>query len=83
MYIKHIEKNVIQSMDEWASMKKPIELFSEMKKAAFKVTTYVFLGNIKESTFRATDTLFTDYRQGLMAPAINIPGFAFHKALKV
>ncbi|KAG7964800.1 hypothetical protein I3843_09G189000 [Carya illinoinensis] len=82
MYITHIEKNVIQSLDEWASMKKPFELFKEMKNATFKVTTFVFLGNIKESTFRATDTLFTDYRHGLMAPAINIPGFTFHKALK-
>ncbi|XP_041022949.1 beta-amyrin 11-oxidase-like [Juglans microcarpa x Juglans regia] len=82
MYIKHIEKNVIQFLDEWASMKKPIELVDELKKATFKITTFVFLGYIKESTFRATDTLFTDYRRGLMVPAINIPGFTFHKALK-
>ena len=36
MYIQHTEDIVINSLDEWASMKQPFELYTEIKRATFK-----------------------------------------------
>ncbi|XP_059428644.1 beta-amyrin 11-oxidase-like [Corylus avellana] len=82
MYIKHIEDVVINYLDEFASMNKPFELFTEMKMLTFKVVISIFMGSVSDSTFRATHKLYNDYHQGLLSMAIDIPGFAFHKALK-
>ena len=41
------------------------------------------MGSVKDSILWTTHNLYADYRKGLISMAINIPGFAFHKALKV
>jgi ent-kaurenoic acid hydroxylase len=74
---------VINSLDEWASINKPIEPSTEMKRAIFKVMTDIFMGSVNESTFSTTQNLFNDFFQGIVSMAIDIPGFAFHKAFKV
>jgi ent-kaurenoic acid hydroxylase len=74
---------VINSLEEFGSMNKPFEFFTEMKMVTFKVVTHIFMGSVTDSTFWTTHNLFNDYRQGLMSMAIDIPGFAFHKAFKV
>jgi ent-kaurenoic acid hydroxylase len=83
IYIKRIEEIVINSLDEWASMNKPFKLFTEMKRAIFKVMTHVFMGSVSDSTFSKTQNLFNDYFEGLLSMAIDIPWFSFHKAFKV
>lgn len=83
MYIQHTEDIVIDSFDEWASMKQPFEFYTEIKKATFKIMTHIFMGSVNDSTLWTTHNLYADYRKGLMSMAINIPGFAFHKAFKV
>ncbi|KAB1224115.1 Beta-amyrin 11-oxidase [Morella rubra] len=83
IYIEHIESTVISSLDEWANKKHPFELFTEMKRVTFKIITQNLMGSVNDSTFWATEHLYADYREGLISMAINIPGFAFNKALKV
>ncbi|XVE57482.1 hypothetical protein DITRI_Ditri04bG0094300 [Diplodiscus trichospermus] len=82
MYIGYIEDIVIHSLDEWASMKEPIEFLKEMRKVAFKVITHIFVGSSAESILGTVEKYYTDLNYGLKSAAINIPGFAFHKALK-
>ncbi|XP_059428652.1 beta-amyrin 11-oxidase-like [Corylus avellana] len=82
IYVEHIEDVVINSLDEWASMNKPFELLTEMKRAIVKAMTRIFIGSISDSTFSTTQNLFNDYFEGLVSMAIDIPGFAFHKAFK-
>ncbi|XP_017972617.1 PREDICTED: ent-kaurenoic acid oxidase 2 [Theobroma cacao] len=82
MYIGYIEDIVINSLDEWASMKEPIELLKEMRKVAFKVITHIFVGSSAESILGTVEKHYTDLNYGLKSAAINIPGFAFYKALK-
>ena len=77
------EDIVINSLDEWASMNEPFEFYTEIKRATFKIKTQLCMGSIKDSTLWTIQNLHADYRKGLMSVAINIPGFAFHKALKV
>lgn len=83
MYIEYIEDIVVHSLDEWASMKEPIEFLKEMRKVAFKVITHIFLGSSAESVLGTVEKHYTDLNFGLKSAAINIPGFAFYKALKV
>ncbi len=83
MYIKPTEDIVINSLDEWASMNEPFEFYTKIKRATFKIKTQLCMGSIKDSTLWTIQNLHADYRKGLMSMAINIPGFAFHKALKV
>ncbi|XVE84037.1 hypothetical protein DITRI_Ditri16bG0136500 [Diplodiscus trichospermus] len=84
MYIGYSEDIVIHSLDEWASIKlEPIELLTEMRKAAFKVITHIFVGCSAESIVGTVEKHYTDLIRGLKSAAINIPGFAFHKALKL
>ena len=83
MYIQHTEDIVINSLDEWASMKQPFELYTEIKRATFKIMMHIFMGSVKDSILWTTHNLHADYRKGLISMAIKIPGFAFHEALKV
>lgn len=83
MYIGYIEDIVITSLDEWSSMNEPIEFLKAMRKVAFKVITHIFVGSSAESILGTVEKYYTDLNYGLKAAAINIPGFAFHKALKV
>ncbi|GMY20773.1 beta-amyrin 11-oxidase-like [Fagus crenata] len=82
MYIKPTDDIVINSLDEWASLNEPFEFYTEIKRATFKIKTQLCMGSIKDSTLWTLQNLHADYRKGLMSMAINIPGFAFHKALK-
>ncbi|XVF11002.1 hypothetical protein REPUB_Repub07fG0231800 [Reevesia pubescens] len=82
MYIGYIEDIVIHSLDEWSSMKEPIEFLKEMRNVAFKVITHIFVGSSAESIMGSVEKQYTDLNYGLKSAAINIPGFAFYKALK-
>ncbi|XP_021890083.1 beta-amyrin 11-oxidase-like [Carica papaya] len=81
-YIPCMEDIAMTSLDEWASMQRPIEFLNEMRKAAFKVITHIWLGSHDDSTRKLMEKYYIDFSCGLKAVAINIPGFAFHKALK-
>nr|WNO46796.1 cytochrome P450 88H10 [Tripterygium hypoglaucum] len=82
MYIGLIENVLMTSFDEWASMNKPIELRFEIKHALFKVITNIFFGAQGYSFLVPLTKLFGEIGGGFFAKAINLPGFAYHKALK-
>lgn len=83
MYIEYIQDIVITSLDEWARRDKPIEFLTEIRKIAFKVINHIFLGSDSDSILESVEKYYTDLIYGLKSSAINIPGFAFHRALKV
>ena len=83
MYIGRIEGIVINFLEEMASMKNPVELSKEIKKVTYDVILHVFMGSDNHSTFKKMRSLFTDMHKGIFALGINLPGFAFHKALQV
>ncbi|KAG4134794.1 hypothetical protein ERO13_D08G178900v2 [Gossypium hirsutum] len=82
MYIGYIEEIVVNSLDEWSSMKEPIELLNEIRQFTFKVITHIFLGSTAESVMGSVEKRYADLTYGMKSAAINIPGFAFYKALK-
>ncbi|KAB2070641.1 hypothetical protein ES319_A08G168800v1 [Gossypium barbadense] len=82
MYIGYIEEIVVNSLDEWSSMKEPIELLNELRQFTFKVITHIFLGFTAESVMGSVEKRYADLNYGMKSAAVNIPGFAFYKALK-
>ncbi|KAB1199521.1 Beta-amyrin 11-oxidase [Morella rubra] len=81
-YIDLIEGIVATTLEEWASMKHPIELLTELRGVAFKVITNIFISTHSDSVISKVENLYSDLNAGLKSQAINLPGFVFHKALK-
>ncbi|XP_038905890.1 beta-amyrin 11-oxidase-like [Benincasa hispida] len=83
MYINYIQHTVINGLEEWASMKKPIELLTEIKKLTFKIIWNIFMGSSSiDSSIGEIEPLFTKTALGFISLPINFPGFIFHKSLK-
>ncbi|XP_008448714.2 beta-amyrin 11-oxidase-like [Cucumis melo] len=81
MYINDIEQTVMNGLEEWASMKSPIELLTEMKKLTFKVIWNIFMGSTS-SMGENESSLFYEVAAGFLSLPINFPGFGFHKSFK-
>ncbi|XP_021278869.1 beta-amyrin 11-oxidase-like [Herrania umbratica] len=82
LYIGHIEDIVIPSLEDLAGMNRPIKFFNEMKRIGFKVIAQIFLGSTQESVLSSMVKYYTELFPGVLSIPINLPGFAFHKALK-
>ena len=82
-YIDLIEGIVVNSLEEWASMNRPLELLAELRGVAFKVITNIFISTYSESVISSVENLYTDLNAGIKSQAINLPGFVFRRALKV
>nr|KJB25348.1 hypothetical protein B456_004G187100 [Gossypium raimondii] len=78
----HIEDVVITSLEELATMNRPIKFFNEMKTIALNVIAKVSLGSTQDSILWSMVKYYTELSPGILSMPINIPGFAFHRALK-
>lgn len=56
---------------------------TKLRKFTFKIIIYVFLSSESEHAMEALEREYKVLNHGVRAMAINIPGFAYHKALKV
>ena len=83
MYVECIERIVVDNLEEWSGSDRPVELLTELRKVAFKVITNIFMGPNSDSVIQEVRELYTDLNTGMKSQVINIPGFAFHKALQV
>lgn len=83
IYIGHVEGIVVTCLEEWSSMKKPVEFLLEMKTMAFKVLLHIFIGANTSDFIDKMEKLYTDFHLGFMSTAVDIPGTTFSKALKV
>lgn len=82
VYLKYIEKSVITSLDKWSQMG-DIEFLTQMRKLTFKIIVHIFFGAESDPVMEDLEKEYTTLNLGIRAMRINIPGFAFHKALKV
>ncbi|XP_021828341.1 ent-kaurenoic acid oxidase 2-like [Prunus avium] len=78
-YIKHV---TVSSLDELAKADRPIEFLSEIRKITFKIIMFIFLSCETGPMMETMEREYAILNHGLRAMAINLPGFAFHKALK-
>jgi len=76
---------VTSSLRAWAdesSSGRGIEFLTELRRMTFKIILQIFLGGADEATTRALERSYTDLNYGMRAMAINLPGFAYRRALR-
>ncbi|KAJ7950682.1 Cytochrome P450 family ent-kaurenoic acid oxidase [Quillaja saponaria] len=81
LYMGYVEDNVKCYLEKWTEMGE-IEFLTELRKLTFKIIMHIFLSSEKEQVMEALEKEYTTLNHGVRAMAINIPGFAYHKALK-
>lgn len=82
IYVNYIEEVVISSLEKWTTMGK-IEFLTQLRKLTFRIIMYIFLGSESEPVMEVLEKEYTTLNYGVRAMAINLPGFAYHKGLKV
>lgn len=82
LYLTYIEENVISSLEKWSNMGQ-IEFLTEIRKLTFKIIMHIFLSSESEPVMEALEKEYTILNHGVRAMHINVPGFAYYKALKV
>ena len=82
LYLTYIEENVKISLEKLAKMGQ-IEFLTELQWFTFKIIIHIFPSLENELTMMVLEREFTTLDYGVSAMAINIPGFAYHKALRV
>ncbi|XP_019253034.1 PREDICTED: beta-amyrin 11-oxidase-like [Nicotiana attenuata] len=78
-----INETVKNSFEKWASMEKPIEFLTEMKKTTFEVLMRILVGD--EVAQDLLDVVFKENTfliRGFLSIPINIPGFDYNRANK-
>ncbi|KAL8130411.1 hypothetical protein V2J09_019566 [Rumex salicifolius] len=80
-YIPYIEKLSKASLEKWSKMGE-FEFLTAVRKLTFQIIMHIFLSSESESVMEALEKHYTKLNYGVRAMAINIPGFAYHKALK-
>ncbi|GAB4825184.1 Ent-kaurenoic acid oxidase 1 [Ancistrocladus abbreviatus] len=81
IYIPYIEDCVTSALDAW-SRRGEFEFLVELRRLTFRIIMYIFLSSESKEVMERMERDYTRLNYGVRALAINIPGFAFHKALK-
>ncbi|CAN6579743.1 unnamed protein product [Malus baccata var. baccata] len=82
MYHEYIKDVIVSSLDELAEAEKPVEFLTEIRKITFRIIMFIFLSCEVGTPLETMEKEYAIMNHGLRAMAINLPGFAFHKALK-
>ncbi|WOK92741.1 ent-kaurenoic acid oxidase 1 [Canna indica] len=80
-YLQFIENTVIHTLERWATMGQ-IEFLTELRRFTFRIIMRIFMSSENEVVVESLERVYTDLNYGMRAMAINIPGFAYHRALK-
>ncbi|KAL8028420.1 hypothetical protein ABFX02_14G158700 [Erythranthe guttata] len=81
VYMKYIEDNVVTALEKWSEMGE-IEFLTELRKLTFTIIMHIFMSSESEQVMEVLEREYTALNYGVRAMAINIPGFAYHSALK-
>lgn len=81
-YLTIMEEFSKSSLETWSKMRQ-IELLTELRKFTFRIIMHIFLGPEGENVLHKLENEYTNLNLGVRAMKINIPGFAYYKALKV
>ncbi|GJN01131.1 hypothetical protein PR202_ga18370 [Eleusine coracana subsp. coracana] len=82
-YLGFIDRTVTASLRSWSSSQSnQIEFLTELRRMTFKIIVQIFLGGASDATMRSLERSYTDLNYGMRAMAIDLPGFAYHKALR-
>ncbi|KAF3447584.1 hypothetical protein FNV43_RR12771 [Rhamnella rubrinervis] len=82
MYIPFIEETVVTSLEKWSQSNEQLEFLTELRRFTFRIIIYIFLSAVDDKVMAALEKEYTALNYGVRAMAINLPGFAYHRALK-
>jgi ent-kaurenoic acid hydroxylase len=82
IYHEYIKGVIETSLDEWAKSERPIEFLTEIRNITFKIIMHIFLSRESGPMMDVMEEEYATLNHGLRAMAINLPGFAYHRALK-
>jgi len=80
-YLGFIDRTVVATLRGWSDAGE-IEFLTEVRRMTFKIIVQIFLTAADDATTLALESSYTDLNYGMRAMAINLPGFAFHRAFK-
>ncbi|KQJ81398.1 ent-kaurenoic acid oxidase 1 isoform X1 [Brachypodium distachyon] len=83
-YLGFIDHNVTSTLRRWSSSSEPVEFLTELRRMTFLIIVRIFMSRAAEDegTMAALEQSYSELNHGMRAMAINLPGFAYHKALK-
>jgi ent-kaurenoic acid hydroxylase len=86
-YLPFIDRTVTSSLRAWADESssgagRGVEFLTELRRMTFKIIVQIFLGGADEPTTRVLERSYTDLNYRMRAMAINLPGFAYGRALR-
>lgn len=81
-YLRFIEDTVLLTLDKWSKMGQ-MEFLTEMRRLYFRIIMHIFLSSESDTIMTSLEREYTNLNYGMRAMAINLPGFAYHRALKV
>lgn len=81
-YLGFIDHTVVSTLRSWSSENKEIEFLTEMRRMTFRIIMQIFMSGADKRTMAYLEKSYTELNYGMRAMAINVPGFAYHKALK-
>lgn len=83
-YLAFIDATVVSTLRRWSSetKTKPIEFLTELRRMTFRIIVQIFMSGAGEATMEELERSYTDLNYGMRAMAIDLPGFAYHRALR-
>ncbi|KAL6008501.1 Ent-kaurenoic acid oxidase 1 [Asimina triloba] len=81
VYLEFIDGVVVLALEKWCKMGE-IEFLTELRRLTFRIITHIFLSAEGDPVMATLEKEYTDLNYGVRAMAINLPGFAYYRALK-
>ncbi|XP_062233801.1 cytochrome P450 88A1-like [Phragmites australis] len=84
-YLPFIDCTVTSSLRAWSDASAAggeVEFLTELRRMTFQIIVQIFLGGADDATTRALERSYTELNYGMRAMAINLPGFAYRRALR-
>lgn len=82
-YLSFIDQTVVASLRRWSSPESgQVEFLTELRRMTFKIIVQIFMSGADDATMEALERSYTDLNYGMRAMAINLPGFAYYRALR-
>nr|CBY78889.1 KAO protein [Aegilops tauschii] len=81
-YLAFIDHTVVTTLRGWADRGSDFEFLTELRRMTFRIIVQIFMGGADERTAAELESTYTELDYGMRAMAIDLPGFAYHKAVR-
>uniref|UniRef100_M8C813 Ent-kaurenoic acid oxidase 1 n=1 Tax=Aegilops tauschii TaxID=37682 RepID=M8C813_AEGTA len=81
-YLAFIDHTVVTTLRGWADRGSDFEFLTELRRMTFRIIVQIFMGGADERTAAELESTYTELNYGMRAMAIDLPGFAYHKAIR-